>query len=208
PAVNDPRLGNQQGHETHPPEVERKLIDDALGIAAEPPQRLQIEPGEPQGRGLVELPRSLRKGLRNARETAPSLAQPHQFHELPGSEDPRMAREDLLDQGGAGPRQAHDEHRQLAAAPEAGPIGKELGIEDFDTPEHQIGDPFRFVAIAPQCVTLSGMGEGALELARSVVRFSQGEVKLGLEVLSIWALDSMPSMAAGETPSGLFSATW
>ena len=119
-----------------------------------------------------------------------------------------MARQDLLDQGRAGPRHAHDEHRIRGGAALPGVPGEEPGIELRD---RLVDHPAGLLRRVGQSLTAQGIGgrimrEGRRALAAVVERFAEREAEVEA-VLRAGLRSPQPSqhrgLILGAEPGGL-----
>ena len=97
-------------------EIVRHLVGDPFRRGRQSPNGLQVALPE-----LVQLiARSDRNRLRerNILRTTQALRQLSEVEELARAEDPGVARQDLLDQGGAGTWHTDDEDRDLGGLPD------------------------------------------------------------------------------------------
>src|SRR5215472_1639562 len=148
PAKHDARLREQQGCHAQRENVVRHLVDYPLCPAADLPQMRNVLVRQPAGQGRVLVAASVDISL--------YIADVLQFA---GSRRARMAGGDLLDQAGAGTRQADDKYRHLRRVPVLLRCRIKLRDAGFDQPvdmppEHRsvVSCPAR-----PQELTVKGI---------------------------------------------------
>ena len=107
-------------------------------------------------------------------DNAPDVVQ------FPGPENLRVGRQDLFDQGGAGPGHADDEHRQLRFTAQPLAVGQEILVEDSQQPvnHHGMVVGVEFLAPGIQVVAVFEMVEGFFIEPHVIVDFAQGKMQV------------------------------